>query len=396
MTIATRFSKAQTVNQRPLRIYIHIPYCIHKCHYCDFNSHVRREIDWEGWLRAVRAELMHRAVPHCSVASIFFGGGTPSLAPVFVIDGVLQWIAQLFSLQSDAEITMEANPGTVDASRFQGYYDAGVNRLSIGVQSLDAVELQWLERIHTPAQAVAAFELARGVGFDNISMDLMYGLPDQSLTLWQSSLEQAVMMQPEHLSCYQLTVEPQTRLAAMHANNPDMGWPKESLASDFFQSTRDYLVEHNYLPYEISNHAKEGRHCHHNDGYWRYDDYIGIGPGAAGKINQADGGVYRYGNIRSPEKYIAAAMEGKYLLAYEESLSQEEAAREAFWLGLRRQRGVNHGDFCLRFNDVLLQQQQYACRSWQKSGHLLTDNHATRIAAKGWLLADAIAASVFA
>jgi len=368
---------------------------VHKCHYCDFNSHVRREIDWHAWLAAVCAELIYRATANRSVASIFFGGGTPSLAPVFVIDGVIQCIARLFAIQSGAEITMEANPGTVDASRFQGYYNAGVNRLSIGVQSLDAIELQWLERIHTPAQATHAFDLARRVGFDNINMDLMYGLPDQSLNLWQSSLKQAVMMQPEHLSCYQLTVEPQTRLAAMHANNPDMGLPKESLASDFFQSTRDYLFANDYLAYEISNHAKKGWHCRHNDGYWCYDDYLGIGPGAAGKMNQADGGVYRYSNIRSPEKYMATMMTQSDLLEQEEFLTQDEAAREAFWLGLRRQQGVDHVAFCDRFDDFLLQQQRDACDLWKKSGHLMSDDQSTRIASKGWLLADAIAASVF-
>jgi len=379
----------------PQRIYVHIPYCAHKCHYCDFNSHVRKEIDWDGWLAAVCTELHYRATEQRPVASIFIGGGTPSLAPAATITALLQSIHDTLPVLDDAEITMEANPGTADAGRFHGYRAAGVNRLSIGVQSLHNEELRWLERIHDADQAKQAFTLARSVGFDNINLDLMYALPSQSWQQWQTSLQQAIALEPDHLSCYQLTVEANTRLAAMHANNPDMDWPEESLACRFFQGTRDLLGAAGYAAYEISNYARVDRHCRHNDGYWCYDDYIGIGPGAAGKRNTSDGGAYRYSNIRSPEKYIEQAIQSGHAIADDEQLTAPEAAREAFWLGLRRQQGVEHMPYRTRFGDNLLHQQRHACRKWQDNANIIDDDQHTAIHGQGWLLADEIAACVF-
>lgn len=383
----------------PLRIYVHIPYCAHKCHYCDFNSHVRKQVDWSGWLQAIKSELTFRSAMVKSdrpIHSIFIGGGTPSLAPAAIIDALLKTTAHHFSFHSDIEISMEANPGTVDAKNFNGYRQAGVNRLSMGVQSLRSSELVWLERIHDVDQAVRAFALARQAGFENINLDFMYGLPAQTMDEWLDSLNQAVQLQPEHLSCYQLTVEANTRLSAMHANNPDMAWPNESLAAEFFEQTRGFLQQAGYRGYEISNYSLPGYQCRHNDGYWLYDDYLGLGPGAAGKVDQADGSVYRYNNIRSPEVYIKKTAEMNFNIHEEEHLHLAHAAQEAFWLALRRNDGVKHDWFRQRFGQQQLQLQQQACHTWQQSGHLHDDgSHSWLDSSIGILLADSIASSIF-
>ncbi len=378
-----------------LRLYIHVPFCEHKCHYCDFNSHVRRQINWQNWLQGILRDWQSHHIPPKHIDSIFIGGGTPSLMPVDILEALLQAIQNRCQLVPQAEITMEANPGSADAGRFAAYRQCGINRLSIGVQSLQSDELRWLERIHDPQQALQAFTMARDAGFDNINLDLMYGLPAQPLHRWLQSLHQACELQPEHLSCYQLTVEPGTRLASMHASNPDMQWPDDDQAAGFFQQTRHVLAEHGFAAYEISNYARNNRYCQHNDGYWLYDDYIGLGPGAAGKYDLADGGVIRWWNIRSPETYARQIASGGHGVAGEERMNKEEAAREAFWLGLRRNHGISHPRFCQRFSPALLQRQQQACRQWQQQGMLAIQQQQTCITPQGWLMADSIAASVF-
>ncbi len=377
---------------RALRLYVHVPYCVHKCHYCDFNSHVRREPDWDDWLAACLRDWRRQVRERRRLASVFIGGGTPSLLPAGILDALLQGIAD--ALAPDAEITLEANPGTADAARFRDYRQAGVNRLSIGVQSLRADELRWLERIHDPSQARDAYAMARRAGFDNVNLDLMYALPGQSLDDWLATLREACRLEPEHLSCYQLTVEPGTRLAAMQARQR-MSWPSETQAADFFTRTREYLEDEGFIAYEVSNHARPGYHCQHNDGYWRYDDYIGIGPGAAGKLDRNDGGSIRWSNIRTPEGYARAMIGQGRAIAEEEKLDIEHAAREAFWLGLRRSEGVEHTSFVRRFSPPLLTRCQQACQQWIQAGLLHSDARATRIVGEGWLLADEIAGSVF-
>ncbi|MDQ7000238.1 MAG: radical SAM family heme chaperone HemW, partial [Mariprofundus sp.] len=203
---------------------MHIPFCLHKCHYCDFNSHERLQPDWDAYRNALITELKHWSnTPQFSgrtLYSIFFGGGTPSLAPPSLIETVIDAARDCCGIENDAEITLEANPGTADSGNFRAYRQAGVNRLSIGIQSLDTTELRWLERIHGSDEAIQAYHIARDAGFSNINLDLMYGLPGQNLQDWLTTLHTAIELSPEHLSCYQLTVEPHTRLAATHAQNP--------------------------------------------------------------------------------------------------------------------------------------------------------------------------------
>jgi len=383
--------------QSPLRLYIHIPYCLHKCAYCDFNSHAQPAPPWTDYLRALRLELRHWSgqtqFTGRRLASIYFGGGTPSLAPLSLVAGVLKDAASRFGLASDAEISLEANPGAVDARRFTGYRAAGVNRLSIGVQSFHDGELAWLERIHRAGEAVQALAMARDAGFGNINLDLMYGLPGQAMSTWLKTLQTALNLKPEHLSCYQLTVEPHTLLAARHHQQP-LDLPPDDKALELFRATRSFLEDAGYLPYEISNFARPGFCCRHNDGYWQYDDYIGIGAGACGKWNSEDGGIHRYTNLKSPANYITRVVQGEGAIISEESRTPSQAAAEAVWLGLRRRNGINRSRFTQRFGTDCWNLFGCQLQPWLKTGGLILLKESMRLSAAGQALADSIALSV--
>ncbi len=374
---------------------MHIPFCAHKCHYCDFNSHVRPAPDWPLYARALLRELEARlaspAFAGRQVASVFFGGGTPSLAPPSLFAAILDALAARGLLAADAEVTMEANPGSSEAARFADCRRAGVNRLSIGVQSLDVDELRWLERIHDPAEARQAFAAARKAGFANINLDLMYSLPGQPLARWLATLDAAIALEPEHLSCYQLTIEPRTRLAARHRKQP-LPMPDEATALDFLTATNDRLARAGYRRYEISNHARPGFACRHNDAYWRYHDYIGIGAGAAGKHDTADGGCRRWRNRNAPEGYVRAVLAHGLAEQESESLDRASAAGEACWLGLRRADGVDRRAFVRRFGFDAWDGFGPSLMRWLRAGHLQVDAAGIRITASGLPLTDAIAA----
>jgi len=385
------------MQQSPLQLYIHIPYCIHKCHYCDFNSHVRVQPDWLTYQQALIAELEYwskqESFQNRQLYSIFFGGGTPSLAPASLIGNVLEHAQYLFGFEKNIEISLEANPGTVDMQAFQSFFKAGINRLSMGVQSLDTKELTWLERIHNGDEVYQAFDAARRAGFDNINLDFMYGLPQQSLEQWQHTLDAALQFNPEHLSCYQLTVEPHTKLAARHASSP-YKLPDDETSLAFFHSTRETLAKAGYEAYEISNFAKPEKYCHHNDGYWLYHDYIGIGAGAAGKWNMKDGGTYRYSNTRTPEKYTAQAIQTGSTINSDESLALQQAAAEAVWVGLRRKDGIDNIWFKNRFKKDITAYFQNDLEPWLNDHKLIWHGQQLQLTESGIPLADAIAESV--
>ncbi|MDX8384570.1 MAG: radical SAM family heme chaperone HemW, partial [Ghiorsea sp.] len=322
----------------------------------------------------------------------FFGGGTPSLAPASLFEAVISRMKQHGMLHDDAEISLEANPGASEASRFAAYRDAGINRLSIGVQSFDDVELKWLQRIHSAEEAVAAYEMARQAGFERINLDLMYALPHQSLEQWFASLEKALALQPEHLSCYQLTVEPHTELAVTHKMKK-LALPDEALALDFFWQTRQRLQQAGYVAYEISNFSKEGEHCQHNQGYWQYDDYIGIGAGAAGKWDTGDGGVMRYSNTRSPAAYIEQALKQGSAVNSDEALPREQAQGEAMWLGLRQMQGVDVAWFEGRFQQSIMQTYPILVKQWCNQGKMEFEGGFCRLTDAGISVADDISAS---
>ena len=381
----------------PLQLYVHIPFCVHKCHYCDFNSHERCAPAWDDYQQALITELQQWSNSPMfkgrKLHTIFIGGGTPSLAPPALIKAVIDAALNYCGIEENAEISMEANPGTADADNFRGYREAGINRLSIGIQSFDTEELRWLERIHSADEAIVAYNIARQAGFKNINLDLMYGLPGQSLDGWLTSLKRAIALQPEHLSCYQLTVEPHTKLAATH-NKAPVALPGDEDALNMFYQTRQLLSDAGYQAYEISNFSKPGLQCRHNDGYWLYNDYIGIGAGASGKWDQQDMGITRYSNIRTPESYINKAQQHGKAVKSEDPLNCQQAAAEAFWIGLRRTGGINRTAFKERFDIDACQAFSTELQPWIDHHQLAIHDDAIHLTDNGLALADEIAASV--
>ena len=301
----------------PLALYLHFPWCVQKCPYCDFNSHaLRGETPEDAYVEALARDLDHELAGGESrpLVSIFMGGGTPSLFSGRAIGRVLEAVSKRLAFAPDIEITLEANPGTADAAHFRGYRAAGVNRLSIGVQSLDAAQLKKLGRIHDPGQAVAALRLARDAGFDNVNLDLMFALPQQTEAQAMADLDGVLALQPEHVSWYQLTLEPNTEFAARPPPLPD-----DDVVAGMFDAG---LAAAGYAQYEVSAYARPGRQARHNLNYWEFGDYLGIGAGAHGK-RSGPAGVARRARHKHPKRYqehagTEAAVQEQRLLSAEE------------------------------------------------------------------------------
>ncbi|MDH5830450.1 radical SAM family heme chaperone HemW [Luteimonas sp. M1R5S18] len=291
----------------PLSLYVHLPWCVRKCPYCDFNSHeARGPLPFEAYVDALLADLDHD-LPLAwgrTVHSVFFGGGTPSLFPADAIDRLLQGASARLRFAPGAEITLETNPGTAEHGRFEDYRRAGVNRISFGIQSFDDGCLQRLGRIHDSAQADAAVKLAQDAGLDNLNLDLMYALPGQDLAMAIVDVERALALQPAHVSHYQLTLEPNTVFAA----RPPGGLPDDDQAWDMQEVCQAMLADAGYAQYEVSAYARPGRQCAHNLNYWRFGDYLGIGAGAHGKLTLgAQQAVVRRWKLKHPAAWLAAA-----------------------------------------------------------------------------------------
>ncbi|HEX6842999.1 MAG TPA: radical SAM family heme chaperone HemW [Stellaceae bacterium] len=325
-------------------LYIHWPFCKSKCPYCDFNSHVRDGIAQERWRRALLAELDHAAADTAGrqVTSIFFGGGTPSLMDPATVAALVDRAAARWRMAEDVEVTLEANPTSVESSRFAALRQAGVNRLSLGVQALDDRALRFLGRGHDAAEAVAAIALARR-HFARYSFDLIYARPEQTLAQWQAELARAIEFAGDHLSVYQLTIEPGTAFAAAHARG-DWVLPAEELAGELFEATQEALAGAGLAAYEISNHARPGGECRHNLTYWRYGDYVGIGPGAHGRVTSGRDkrATRRY---RAPETWLAAVERQGHGMEEPITLSAAERAEEMLMMGLRLAEGVGRARF---------------------------------------------------
>src|SRR5580658_8734702 len=272
---------------QPLAVYIHWPFCRSKCPYCDFNSHVREAVDEQVWTGALIADLDRQAAlaPEHEVVSMFSGGGTPSLMPPDTAAALIERVKWHWRTAPDLEITLEANPNSAEAERFAGFAQAGVNRLSLGVQALDPAALRFLGRRHDRAEAIAAIELSRKL-FARTSFDLIYARPGQNLEAWRQELDEALSLAGEHLSLYQLTIEPGTAFHTRAAKG-ELDMPDEETAAALFEMTQERLAARGMPAYEISNHARPGAESRHNLAYWRYDDYLGVGPGAHGRITRA-------------------------------------------------------------------------------------------------------------
>jgi oxygen-independent coproporphyrinogen-3 oxidase len=321
-------------------VYIHWPFCLSKCPYCDFNSHVRREpIDEPRFLRAFHKEIT--AVGARSrgrtVSTIFFGGGTPSLMQPATIAGVLNSIARQWRVADDAEITLEANPTSVEAERFRGYRAAGVNRVSLGVQALDDRALAELGRLHTARDALDAVAVARSV-FERFSFDLIYARPGQTPAAWASELKRALAEAGEHLSLYQLTIEPDTPFYALHTASK-LKTPDEETARALYDTTQEVCAARDLPAYEISNHARPGAECRHNLVYWRGHEYAGIGPGAHGRLD-IDGDRHATVTEKRPELWLAQVEAHGDGIVTDEVLTREEMCDEFLLMGLRLAEGI--------------------------------------------------------
>ena len=322
-------------------VYVHWPFCLSKCPYCDFNSHVRgTPIDEDRYLAAFRAEIAHRArlAPGRVVGSIFFGGGTPSLMRPQTIAGVIDAIAAKWRLDPEAEITLEANPTSVEAGRFRGYREAGVNRVSIGVQALNDADLRALGRKHTVEEARAAVKLAAGI-FPRYSFDLIYARPGQSEWAWRAELSEALGLAGDHVSLYQLTIEPDTIFERLR-DAGKLALPDEELSLALFSATREITDKRGLPAYEVSNHARPGGESRHNLVYWRYGEYAGVGPGAHGRLVGPKGRLAQE-TERHPEMWLTQVETEGHGLVEETVLSREEQGDEFLLMGLRLREGVD-------------------------------------------------------
>ena len=322
-----------------LAIYVHWPFCRSKCPYCDFNSHVRDHVDTMRWQRALLADLDHmaRLMPDRVVGSVFFGGGTPSLMPPETAAAVLDRVQSLWRVAVDVEITLEANPNSAEAGRFRELAGAGVNRLSLGVQSLDPDALRFLGRAHDRAEAIAAIEHARN-GFARYSFDLIYARPGQTAADWHRELDEALGLAGDHLSLYQLTIEPGTAFATL-ARRGDLVPLDDEAAAALYETTQDRLAAAGLPAYEISNHARAGGESRHNLAYWRYQDYVGIGPGAHGRLTRA-GIKYATRQRRTPEAWLAAVEAEGTGLEEMTAIDRDVAVEEMLMMGLRLLEGI--------------------------------------------------------
>jgi oxygen-independent coproporphyrinogen-3 oxidase len=325
----------------PFGVYVHWPFCLAKCPYCDFNSHVRRGGIGQGdFVTAYLSELAHFAslAPARLVSSIFFGGGTPSLMAPETVAAILDRIAELWSVTPDAEITLEANPTSVEAGRFAGYRAAGVNRVSLGVQSLDDASLKSLGRMHSSAEALAALAIAKQ-RFERVSFDLIYARQGQELQAWRDELASALAHAQDHLSLYQLTIEEGTPFAALHASGA-LTVPEGEKAAAFYLLTQELCDSAGLPSYEVSNHARPGAESRHNLLYWRGHDYIGMGPGAHSRITR-DGVKHAIAIRKSPEDWLESVATSGHGIERDEVLTPQNSADEYLLMGLRLAEGID-------------------------------------------------------
>jgi putative oxygen-independent coproporphyrinogen III oxidase len=329
------------VARQAFGVYVHWPFCLSKCPYCDFNSHVRHApVDEERFARAFAREIETTAAraPGRQVSSIFLGGGTPSLMRPQTVGAILDAIGQHWGVASDVEVTLEANPTSVEATRFAGYRAAGVNRVSLGVQALDDASLKLLGRLHTAREALDAVAIARKA-FGRYSFDLIYARPDQTPAMWTDELNRAIAEAAEHLSLYQLTIEEGTPFFGLHAAGK-LRMPDESLARTLYDLTQEICAAHGLPAYEISNHARSGAECRHNLVYWRGEEYAGIGPGAHGRLDIA-GIRHAISTEKRPEAWLMRVEASGHGVVTDDCLNSEERADEFLLMGLRLAEGID-------------------------------------------------------
>lgn len=379
------------------RLYLHIPFCKRKCPYCAFVSREGNDAEVNNYVDLLVKEMILArgdAPPLQPLDSVYLGGGTPSLLEAEQVARLLERAMQLFGLAADAEITLETNPGTVDFRRLAGFRQAGVNRLSLGVQSFDDRMLAALGRIHTSQQARDTVAAARRAGFTNIGIDLIHALPGQSLEMWRSDLEQAVRLNPEHLSVYGLTVEEGTPFAARYEDKRTL-LPDDDLSADMFESADALLTAAGYEHYEIANYARPGCRSRHNSGYWKRDGYLGLGTGAHSFLRNGPYGI-RFGNTPDLEAYRSDIGSGKLPRRGLEVLSREDARAEFMFLGLRMAEGVGFMDFVQEFGAELGELYAQQLDMLVSQGLVTMDTKGLRLTRRGMLLSNHVFAQFLA
>ncbi len=382
------------MHMEPLALYIHWPFCLSKCPYCDFNSHVRERIDQARFARALRTELAWEAarLGRRPLASIFFGGGTPSLMDPDTTAALIADAQTLFAPLPGCEITLEANPTSIESGRLAAFAQAGVNRISIGVQSFNEDDLRRLGRAHSAAQAIAGLEIGRRL-FPRLSFDLIYARPGQTLPAWREELHTALSLAADHLSLYQLTIEPGTAYEALHRSG-QIVLPEDDLAASLYDATAEEAARFGLLPYEVSNYAIPGQESRHNLAYWRYGDYAGIGPGAHGRLT-LNGTLTATRRHRAPEPWAARVEELGHGSTAEEIISTEDRCREMLLMGLRLTEGVNAAQFAQRTGRPLADALDPAMLDAAiEAGYVVLDGAMMRATAEGRKRLDSLLAAL--
>lgn len=378
-----------------LAIYVHWPFCRSLCPYCDFNSHIGDRVDHVRWRAALLRELEHyaQATGPRRVTSIFFGGGTPSLMAPDTAAAVIEAIAQRFSFSEDIEITLEANPTSVEAARLAAFADAGINRVSLGIQALDNDALAFLGRTHSAEEAMTAIAVAADT-FERYSFDLIYARPGQSVAMWRRELKHAIRLTRGHISVYQLTIEQGTPFYLAHARG-DLELPDDAVSAALYETTQEVLANAGMPAYEISNHAAPGQACRHNLAYWQYRDYIGIGPGAHGRITVA-GKIYATRQHRAPEIWLRRTEDHGHATQTNEPLDTQSVIAELALMGLRLSSGIDAANFSARagmaLDGVIA---PAALKRLGDGGFIVSDSDGLRATPAGRQRLDAVVAALF-
>ena len=369
-----------------LGLYLHIPYCLHKCGYCDFNSHPENQVESVHYVEALLKELKFYSttLKTYNVPTVFMGGGTPTILPPSQLKKILDTVRQGFNLTSDCEITIEANPATIKLETLQEIHAAGYNRISIGVQSFDEKELQLLERVHNEEEIHSTVHRARSANFENLSMDLMFALPDQSIEKWQSHLKQATAKNPDHLSTYNLTIEPATAFFKLQEKGK-LCLPHEDIQLEMYETTIQVLEDAGYSQYEISNFSKPGMESQHNINYWNNGEYLGVGAGASSYLNGE-----RSKNINLPSIYIRKIETKASAVDTRERLEPLQAMGETLMLGLRLLKGVSIDVFENRFQVSFQNVYGKAIESLLNQELITFNQNRIALSRKGLFLADSV------
>ena len=369
-----------------LGLYLHIPYCLHKCGYCDFNSHPENQVESVHYVEALLKELKFYSttLKSYNVPTVFMGGGTPTILPPSQLKKILDTVRQSFNLTPDCEITIEANPATIKLETLQEIHAAGYNRISIGVQSFDEKELQLLERVHNEEEIHSTVHRARSANFENLSMDLMFALPDQSTEKWQSHLKQATAKNPDHLSTYNLTIEPATAFFKLYEKGK-LCLPHEDIQLEMYETTIQVLEDAGYSQYEISNFSKPGMESQHNINYWNNGEYLGVGAGASSYLNGE-----RSKNINLPSIYIRKIETKASAVDTRERLEPLQAMGETLMLGLRLLKGVSIDVFENRFQVSFQKVYGKVVESLLNQELITLNENRIALSRKGLFLADSV------